>query len=311
MRIAVLMGGTSSERSVSLKSGRAVALALREKGFEAIEVDLKDEQAHPVNTLEVDACFIALHGGFGEDGRLQKILQEKGIPYTGSGPLASELAMDKIKSKILFMIHGVKTAPFRIFRASEPESKWMSMALELGFPVVVKPRAEGSSVGVTIHKVPDTLGNGTRMAMAFGPTALCEKFVSGREVTVGILGSTALPLIELRPHREFFDYQAKYVDPETEYIVDPGDVSPALKSAAREMALRAHEALGCDGFSRVDLIIAEDGTPNVLEVNTIPGLTERSLLPKAAAAVGIDYATLCEMIVSSAFKKSEPLAEAA
>jgi D-alanine-D-alanine ligase len=311
MRVAVLMGGNSSERSISLKSGHAVALALRQKGYEAIEVDLKDEQAHPLNTLEADVCFIALHGGFGEDGRLQKVLDDKGITYTGSGPMASEMAMDKVKSKILFMIHGVKTAPFRIFRSTEPADKWSSMASELGFPVVVKPRAEGSSVGISIHRSADTLSAGVRNAMAFGPTVLCEKFIEGRELTVGILGLRSLPVVELRPSREFFDYQAKYHDPNTEYIIDPTDLDPQTKNRVRETAMRAHEALRCEGFSRVDVMLGRDGEPYVLEVNTIPGLTERSLLPKAASAAGIDYPSLCDMIVKSAFRSSTPMAEAA
>lgn len=311
MRVAVLMGGDSSERSISLKSGHAVALALRQKGYEAIEVDLKDEQAHPLNTLEADVCFVALHGGFGEDGRLQKVLEDKGILYTGSGPMASEMAMDKVKSKILFMIHGVKTAPFRILRSSEPDEKWISMALELGLPVVVKPRAEGSSVGVSVHRSLDTLGGGVKSAMAFGPTALCEKFIEGRELTVGIIGLRPLPVVELRPQREFFDYQAKYHDPDTEYGVDPSDLSPEVKDRVRETAMRAHEALRCEGFSRVDVMLGNDGEPYVLEVNTIPGLTERSLLPKAAAAAGIDYPSLCDMIVKSAFRSPLSLPEAA
>jgi D-alanine-D-alanine ligase len=308
-RVAVLMGGNSSERSISLKSGRAVALALRQKGYDVIELDLTDEEAHPVYTLEADACFIAMHGGFGEDGRLQKLLQDRGIPYTGSGPMASELAMDKLKSKILFTIHGVRTPPFRILRGSEPEAKWASLAGELGLPVVVKPRAEGSSIGVSIHRSIETLAGGVRAALAFGPAALMEKMIPGRELTVGILGVRALPVVELRPSREFFDYQAKYHDPDTEYIVDPADLDSNLKERVREMAVRAHEALRCEGFSRVDVILSPEGAPHVLEVNTIPGLTERSLLPKAAAAAGIDYPSLCDLIVKSALRP--PMAEAA
>lgn len=304
LKVAVLMGGTSSEREVSLRSGQAVARALASLGYRVVPVDLKTETGVELETLQVDICFIAMHGRFGEDGQLQRLLEDRGFLYTGSGPIASELAMDKLKSKILFMLHGVPTAPYRIVKAEDSPTKLELFAETLGYPVVTKPRSEGSSVGVMIHKDASTLGQGLKVALKYGDTCLMEKFVFGREMTVGVLDGRALPVIELRPKREFFDYTAKYQDPDTEYLVNP-DLSAAVRDACQEAALGAHRALGCDGFSRVDLIVAPDGSPTVLEVNTIPGLTERSLLPKAARAAGVEFPQLCEKIIQLAMRRVE------
>lgn len=310
VKVAVLMGGTSSEREVSLRSGQAVARALEGLGYKVVAVDLKTETGMELETLRADVCFIAMHGRFGEDGRLQRLLEDRGFLYTGSGPVASELAMDKLKSKILFMLRRVPTAPYRTLRAEDSPARLELLAEALGYPVVTKPRCEGSSVGVMIHRDASTLPQGLEAARRYGDTCLMEKFVFGREMTVGILDGRALPLIEVRPKREFFDYAAKYQDPDTEYLVNP-ELPPAVREACQEAALEAHRTLGCEGFSRVDLIVTPDGRPAVLEVNTIPGLTERSLLPKAARAAGLEFPQLCETILKLAFRRLEPWRRAA
>lgn len=296
MRIAVLLGGFSSEREISLRSGSAVAKALRERGHDVAEVDVRDEAVAELDRVRPDVAFIALHGKFGEDGGIQALLERKGIPYTGSGPEASRVAMDKAAAKERFARAGAPVAPHLLVRRGDDPSAARERILAFGLPVVVKPRTEGSSVGVSIHRTPEGLGRGLEDAFRFHPDALVERFVGGRELTVGILEDRALPVIEMKPAREFFDYEAKYVDDRTVYVVDP-----PLERAARERlqaaALAAHRSLGCEGFSRVDAILTAAGDPIVLEVNTVPGLTERSLLPKAARAEGIGFPELCERIV--------------
>jgi D-alanine-D-alanine ligase len=296
MRIAVLLGGFSSEREVSLRSGAAVAKALRERGHEVCEVDVRDERVAGLDGARPDVAFIALHGAFGEDGGVQALLESKGIPYTGSGPAASRRAMDKVEAKDRFLAAGVPVAPHITVRRDEGERGVLERILAFGMPVVVKPRAEGSSVGVTIHKVPDALDRGLAEAFRYHPEALVERFIAGRELTVGILEDRALPVVEMKPAREFFDYEAKYQDDRTVYIVDP-PLGAAERERVQAAARDAHRALGCEGFSRVDLILTAAGEPCMLEVNTVPGLTERSLLPKAARAAGIEFPELCERIV--------------
>lgn len=288
LRVAVLLGGVSSEREVSLRSGKAVADALEAAGFPVTRVDVQDEALSGLPADGVDAAFLALHGRYGEDGGVQAALEARGVVYTGSGVEASRVAMDKVLAKERFRAAGVPTADWSVVTSA---TKTFGVIL----PAVVKPAAEGSSVGVTVVREAKQLVAAVRTALAYGGRALIERFVPGREMTVGILGERRLPVIELRPKRDFFDYEAKYQDARTEYIVDP-PLKPEERRAVQEAAWAAHEALGCRGMSRVDVILAEDG-PVVLEVNTIPGLTERSLLPKAARAAGIDFAALCAEIL--------------
>jgi D-alanine-D-alanine ligase len=311
MRVAVLMGGDSTERAVSLRSGRAVAQALRSRGHLVAEVDVKSAEMRELDFLRVDMCFIAIHGGFGEDGRLQRRLEEMGIPYTGSGRAASEFAIDKLKSKMMFLLLGVPTPRYHVVRAGDSVERGLQMAGQLGFPVVLKPRDQGSSVGVSIVRAPEELAGALKDVRKFGPVAIMEEFVRGRELTVGIVCGRVLPVIELRPARDFFDYRAKYEDPETRYLVDPEDLDPVLKARVKAAALQAHAALHCEDLSRVDVMLGEDGRPYVLEVNTIPGMTERSLLPKGAAAAGVGYPELCEMLLTAAIDRAMPLAEVA
>ncbi|MDQ7780947.1 MAG: D-alanine--D-alanine ligase, partial [Planctomycetota bacterium] len=311
LRIGVLMGGFSSERDVSLRSGAAVVKALQSAGHAVEAIDVKSRRAPALSSGRFGCFFIALHGKFGEDGELQSILEKKRIPFTGSGSRSSRLAMDKFATKRAFIRERVPTPPYTFLKRNDRR-------LPSGFalPVVIKPRAEGSSVGVSIVESASELGPALTEARRYDADVLAERFVRGREVTVGILGARSLPVIELRPKRKFFDFTAKYTDPETEYIVDPA-MPAGVKAAAQRLGLKAHRALGCEGFSRVDLIVA--GAPAaggaqisaaarknrragaawklsggasgpaivVLEVNSIPGMTERSLVPKAARAAGI------------------------
>jgi D-alanine-D-alanine ligase len=301
--IAVLMGGTSSEREVSLRSGAAVASALEKKGHGVVRIDVRSETGRELDGVRMDAAFIALHGRFGEDGRLQKILEDRGIPYTGSGPDASRAAMDKIESKRLFRLRGVDTPPHWVMMRGDPLSLMERCARALGYPVVIKPRGEGSSVGVTVHEDCSTLQEGASESFLYDSVSLMEKFVAGRELTVGILDGQCLPAVEMRPKGRFFDFKAKYQDPGTVYTVDP-PLSDIEKRRVQKAALGAHDALGCEGMSRVDVILTNLGSVHVLEVNTIPGLTDRSLFPKAARAQGIEFPDLCDRIVETAFKRN-------
>jgi D-alanine-D-alanine ligase len=300
--IGVLMGGTSSEREVSLRSGAAVSEALRSLGHAVVDVDLRTETGAELDEHKIDVAFIAMHGRFGEDGALQRILQEKGIPFTGSGPAASRAAMDKVEAKRLFKSHAVETPPHRVIQKGDSVALLEQCARALGYPVVMKPRSEGSSVGVSVHRDRTTLLDGAADVFRHGTIALMEKFISGREMTVGILDGEALPIVEMRPRDGFFSYEAKYQRGDTQYIVDPC-MNDIEKRRIQKAALEAHKALGCEGVSRVDLIVTPLSSVHVLEVNTIPGMTERSLLPKAAAAAGHSFPRLCWRLVELALRR--------
>ncbi len=300
--IGVLMGGTSSEREVSLRSGAAVAAALENLGYRVVRLDVRSENGRELDGVSMDAAFVALHGRFGEDGGIQEILERRGIPYTGSGPEASRAAMDKIESKRLFRLHGVDTPPHWVMMRGDPLPLMERCARALGYPVVIKPRCEGSSVGVTVHDDRSTLQAGAEECFLYDSVGLMEKFIAGRELTVGILDGKVLPAVELRPKRRFFDFKAKYEDQNTVYIVDP-PLNDVEKRRVQKAALGAYDALGCEGMGRVDIILTNLGSVYVLEVNTIPGLTDRSLFPKAARAEGIEFPELCERIVETAFRR--------
>ena len=302
--VGVLLGGTSSEREVSLRTGTAVAKALRGLGHKVTEIDIQSETGRELDGVAIDVAFIALHGRFGEDGRLQRLLQERGVPYTGSGPEASRAAMDKVESKRLFKKRGVGTPDHRVILLGESLALWEQCARALGYPVVLKPRAEGSSVGVTKHDDCATLLDGAAECFRYDTVGLMEKFIGGRELTVGILDGKPLPLIEIKPKAAFFDMDAKYKSQETQYIVEP-EMSDLDKRRVQRAAKAAHDALGCEGVTRVDLILTPLCSIHVLEVNTIPGMTERSLLPKAARAAGLEFPELCREIVEAAFKRKQ------
>lgn len=292
LKITVLSGGPSSEREVSLNSGRAVAAALRSVGHDVYLADIGPDDLSALDR-PVDMVFIALHGAFGEDGVLQQILEDRGIRYCGSGPQASALAMDKAAAKARFLAAGVPTPLFEtVTRANVEEvlAQWAP-------PAVVKPLDQGSSVDCVIVHAGEDLAAPIRRELELYGRCLVERFVPGAELTVGVLGEETLPPIQIRPKREFYDYQAKYLDSDTEYLFNI-DLPASVLSEVRELSLRAHQALGCRDFSRVDWIVEEStGRPFVLEVNTIPGFTDHSLLPKAARQAGMSFAELCQRIV--------------
>jgi len=300
-RIGVLMGGTSAEREVSLRSGRAIERALKAQGLEVEGIDVGPDVVERLRAGRVEVAFIALHGRGGEDGTIQGLLELSGIPYTGSGVLASALAMNKLYSKQLFEFHGLWTPPYRVWKGDcktpIPVSK-----IPFGLPVVVKPLEEGSTIGVSIVREERELGPALEDAFHHGSSALIERYIPGKEITVGILGEEPLPPIEMVAASGFYDYRAKYTPGMTEYLV-PAPLMDASLRQVQEMATAAHRALGCAGFSRVDFRLDENGTPFVLEVNTVPGMTETSLLPKAAAAAGYDFQALTRRILELALEK--------
>lgn len=287
MRISVLDGGISAEREVSLRTGAAVTSALRALGHDVTEVLVESKDFRlPVGC---EAVFIALHGTFGEDGEVQRILDGRGIPYTGCGADSSARAFDKLASKRAFLAAGVPTPEFAV---CGPETDLSPISP----PVVVKPPRQGSSVGVTRVTDPARWRDALEEALRFDNPVLVEKMIFGRELTVGILGAEALPVIEIVPHEGFYDYANKYTAGRTEYRC-PASLPPGATERVQAAALAAHRSLGCEVYSRVDVLLDADGAPSVLEVNTIPGMTETSLLPKAAAASGISFGALCERIL--------------
>jgi D-alanine-D-alanine ligase len=291
-KIAVLMGGPGSEREVSLATGRGVAKALRSLGAQVVEVDVRDED-FPL-PADVDLAFLTIHGTFGEDGRLQRILEQRGVAYTGDGVAASETAIDKIRSKEEFRAHRVATPPWEVIQPSQRPG--------LSLPIVVKPPREGSTVGVVIVKNERELESAVREAANYDRELLVEKFVPGRELTIGVLGEQALPILEIIPKGGFYDFNNKYpfLNPQAgggaEHVC-PAKINPAKTREIQELALRAFRAVGLEVYGRVDVILSENEEPLVLEINTIPGMTEASLLPEAAAAAGIGYVDLCRRII--------------
>ena len=303
LEIAVLSGGVSAEREVSFRSGDAVAKALLRKGHQVRPIKVHDRRVKEIDDFRGDVAFIALHGVFGEDGGVQSILERRGIPYTGSGPAASRLAMDKHAAKRRFKSDGISTPSWAAIPPGIPLRDAIRAVREgPGFPAVIKPIQGGSSIGIEILRTPDDLVR--RLEQDPTEPILVEEYLPGREFTVSVLGDRALPIVELRPAREFFDYQAKYSDAGTEYG-NAASLSPSLYRQIQEVGLSAHRSLGCRAFSRADLILPEGGVPVVLEVNTIPGLTEKSLQPKAAGMSGVDFGDLCEEMIALA----DPLLE--
>ncbi len=303
-KVLVLQGGRSAEREVSLNTGSQVAEALSSLGHQVIAVDAAAHDfIEQIKAAEPDVVFVCLHGRFGEDGTVQGLLELIGLPYVGSGVLASALAMDKVMSKYLFACMDIPTPDFVALRRSET---WDAEEItrRLGRKTVVKPANEGSAIGVTIAHEPAELPAAIELAFTHDTSVLVEAFVSGVEVTVGVLGNdelTALPTLEIVPEHEFYDYDSKYVPGMSRHIV-PARLSEELQAECRRMALDAHRALGCRGMSRSDTIVTESGEAYLLETNTIPGMTATSLLPDAARAAGIEFPALCDILVRLALE---------
>jgi len=298
-KIGVLMGGLSAEREISLQSGENVYRALMDRGHHAVRIFVDRDIDLVLRQTSVDVVFNALHGRYGEDGCIQGLLEILGIPYTGSSVLASSLAMHKIKAKELFRLHNLPTPPYYVLTRDR------FVCLEevhgaFGFPVVVKPASEGSSVGVSLAEDLDQLEGACEDALRFDDVVLVERFITGKEVHVGIVGGKALGAIEIAPRdSKIFDYQAKYVPGHADYFL-PARLSPERTRGILTQALRAHQALGCSGASRVNMIVSDLGNEYILEVNTVPGLTPNSLLPKIADHAGVSFIDLLEAILAEA-----------
>lgn len=302
IKVAVLMGGIGGEREVSLQSGKYVAEALAQAGCSVITSDITPSDMSILDKAKVDCFFIALHGRFGEDGKLQRILEDRGLCYTGSDSRASSLGMDKMASKEKLAKAGIAVSPAVRFEPGKDLKAAVSKAADGGAKLVIKPITGGSTVGVTIQKSVDAALADAAKCHAEHGDAMIERFIAGRELTVGILHEKALPIIEIIPKGGFYDYQAKYVADDTKYLFDT-ITDAALVARIQANAVKCFKALGCLDFSRMDFILTADGTPWALEMNTIPGFTSHSLLPKAAAKVGIPMPQLCLDIVKSALKR--------
>ncbi|CAN7303969.1 MULTISPECIES: D-alanine--D-alanine ligase [Duganella] len=300
-KVGVLFGGRSAEREVSIMSGTGVAKALQSKGVDAHLFDTGERSLAELAAEKFDRVFIALHGRYGEDGSLQGALELLGIPYTGSGVMASSVGMDKITTKIVWLAAGVPTPRYAVLNAG---SDLDAVAADLGLPLIVKPPHEGSTIGITKVNAADELKAAYDIAAALDDSVLAEEFVTGREFTVAILGSgaaaRALPVVEIVAPEGNYDYQNKYFTDDTKYFC-PAALPEALSEEMRRIALQAYLALGCEGWGRVDVLLRErDQKPFLLEVNTSPGMTSHSLVPMAARAEGISYEDLCVEILRTA-----------
>ena len=316
MRIGVLMGGMSTEREISLKSGTAVYHALIQKGYSVVAIDVGRDIYSKITKEKIDIAFIALHGKYGEDGTIQGLLEIMGIPYTGSGVLASAISINKVLAKKLFMLNRIPTPAFKIVKKGTVVDN--AIFKDLGLPFIVKPNSQGSTIGVSIVHDKNEASYAIKKALKYDDTALIEKFIKGRELTVGILCNKALPIIEIRPRSTtgsvsvragaqgirknwMYDFKAKYTKGITQYVA-PAPLSKMLEKRLVDIAFKAFNTLGCNGTARIDIMLDKRNKPYVLEVNTIPGMTELSLLPKAAACAGISFPELVEEILLNAIK---------
>ena len=300
-KVGVLMGGLSAEREVSLRSGKACAEALEKKGYIVVRIDVQKDVAKRLADEGIEVAFNALHGRWGEDGCIQGLLEAMYIPYTGSGVLASALGMDKVAAKQVFAARGIQTPPYWVFRTFDEFMTNADVTFR-EYPYVVKPSGEGSSVGVAIVRDNNALCAAAREAAKLKGTILVEKYIKGREIQAAVLDDQALGAIEVVPAREFYDYAAKYSAGTTKYIF-PAPIPADQYQQSCELALSAHLAIGCSGATRSDLILEPDGKLWILEINTLPGMTNASLLPKIAQGKDIDFASLCERLLIGASLK--------
>lgn len=306
MKIGVLYGGTSAEREVSLSSGKGIIEALKACGHEVTGVDFHPDKLEDVIALKaMDFVYIGLHGRFGEDGRIQGLLDMLGVPYVGSGVLGSALAMDKARAKTFFKKAGIRVAKEKVVEQFEYNKDEFTM--EIPFPTVVKPNQEGSTIGLTIANNEKELHAGIQEALKFDKTALVEEFIAGREVTVAVMGNKgeekALPVIEIVPKNAYYDYESKYAPGMSEHIC-PAELDEKTTNYLQKNAVLAHQSLDCNVYSRVDFIVPHDGSePVILEVNTLPGMTPTSLYPDAAREIGLTYQEMVEKLVELSLKK--------
>lgn len=295
-KVAVIYGGTSAEREISLASGAAVLQGLLDTGVDAVGIDAGADLLAELRTLRPERIFIALHGPGGEDGTVQGALECLGIPYTGSGVKASALAMDKLRCKQLWTGAGLPTAAFAVLEA---QSDWAELLTELGGVAMVKPASEGSSLGMARATTPDELEQAWRAASNYDTSVIAEAWLSGQEYTIAVLNGRALPVIRLETDRVFYDYEAKYQSAETRYIC-PCGLSAGREQQLQELALKAFDSLGCRGWGRVDVMEDAQGDWQLLELNTVPGMTDHSLVPMAAKAAGLSFGDLVLEIIAGA-----------
>jgi D-alanine-D-alanine ligase len=310
-KIAVLMGGRSLERDISLKSGHRVYEALREKGFAVSKLDVDENLVVNLKSDPVDLVYIALHGKYGEDGTVQELLEIMGIPYTGPGVYASTVSFDKALSKEIFQRKGIPTPDYFTLTAGSFREMGAAGVLDnivdqLGLPIIVKPAGQGSALGIKIAHTKEQLPGALIGALSYDDKVILEKYITGPEVSVSVVGDEepqALPVIEISTQKEFFDFDSMYSMGQTEYFI-PARLPAELIDRVQQIAIGAHTVLDCRDVSRIDIKVTEDGEPYVLELNTSPGMTETSLLPMAAAAKGIEFADLVEMLVGFALKRT-------
>ena len=302
-KVAVLMGGRSAEREISLLSGNAVLAALQRQGVDAHAFD---PAAHPLEDLKRDGfarAHIALHGRYGEDGTVQGALELIGIPYTGSGVMASAIAMDKWRTKLIWQAVGIPTPRYALLEAG---SDYMAVAKDLGLPLIVKPGREGSTIGLSKVTEAKRLPEAFALAVKSDALVLAEEFIEGTELTAAILGNTPLPLVRIQPPG-LYDYQAKYFSDETQYFC-PCGLPVAQEEMIQELALKAYRIIGCYGWGRVDVMLSKDGRPSFLEVNTSPGMTGHSLVPMAAKQAGMSFDELCLQILETSRERNDVVA---
>jgi D-alanine-D-alanine ligase len=298
-RIGVLMGGLSVERTISMKTGEAILKALKSKGYDAVPIDVDRRLAWKLAEEKVEIAFVALHGTYGEDGAVQGLLELLHIPYTGSGVLASALSMNKIATKKILLYHKIPTPLFQAFCLSRQTPDDIGSLISFTPPFVVKPASEGSTIGVTIVSAAEELGSALEKARSFGDWILVEHYIEGREVTVGMLDNQPLPVVEVQPKCGFYNYESKYSAGKTDYVV-PAKLDSSVYHEVQTLGVDTYRAMGCRGAARVDMRVDREGKAWVLEINTVPGMTETSLLPMAAKTVGIDFADLAERILKGA-----------
>ncbi|MGH7167715.1 MAG: D-alanine--D-alanine ligase family protein [Nitrospiraceae bacterium] len=311
-RIGVLMGGRSAEREISLRTGQAVHRALLRRGYQAVAIDVDASVQQQLRAKKVQVVFLALHGPGGEDGTIQGLLEIIGMPYTGSGVRASAIAMHKVTTKALLDCHGIPVPPGTVVQAGRLGKAAATVPpAGLRWPVVVKPAAQGSTIGVTIVRRASEWRAALRRAHEYDREAVVESYIAGHEIAVSVLGGTprprALPAVEIVAPGGFYDYVAKYVKGRTRYLC-PAPLPADVSKRVRDLAIRTYQIIGCEGAARVDFRVTRRGRPYVLEINTVPGMTETSLLPMAAAKAGLDYDALTERILQSALERAGAMA---
>ncbi len=302
-KIGVLMGGMSSERNISLMSGEAIFSALNRLGYQTVKIDVDEKVCQTLLKEEVEVAFVALHGRYGEDGAIQGLLEIMKIPYTGSGVTASAVAMDKIMSKRIFIAEGIPTPDYKVLTEGDEESFYKDIEtgvpFSINFPIVVKPSSEGSTIGVKIIQDKADVREAVEEAKIYSSRIILEKYIAGAEITVGVIEDETVPTLEIVPKSSFYDYDSKYTKGMTEYLLTTS-LDEDTDRRVQALALHVYRAIGCRGAARVDMIVDKEMMPWVLEINTIPGMTETSLLPKAAASVGISFDLLVERMLQGA-----------